>query len=189
MPIDEEAELARREEEWKCLSFDAGGQDGVVRTGISQAFWFDPTPVDGGAIRGFAPAKYDFDDGRGEAEVFWLDGLLRGGLRFPAYKKEGSRRAVTMLLSGPPGTGKSISRPNYACVGRRDGHKGSTPATRPPRRRPPGWLIMPPRFSERVSTASSITRVCPKARGAGAEEYTSERFSLPKSKKKEVMLI
>jgi len=39
-------------------------------------------------------------------DIFWLDMLLRGGFSLPTTPKE-KNRALTILVTGPPGTGKS----------------------------------------------------------------------------------
>lgn len=42
----------------------------------------------------------------GPEEIYWLDKLFEGGILLPEYTDE-NKRALTMLLTGPPGTGKS----------------------------------------------------------------------------------
>lgn len=43
---------------------------------------------------------------KGPEEVYWLDKLFEGGIFLPDNPK-GKKRALTILLTGPPGTGKS----------------------------------------------------------------------------------
>lgn len=69
-----------------------------IPTNVSGAFWCDPESLK------FVKAR------RPEAatsQVCWLDELLNGGVTIPTTPAKGPRRAVTMLLTGPPGTGKS----------------------------------------------------------------------------------
>lgn len=73
-----------------------------LRTGISKVFWCDP-----------ANGKYNFESAtmpalmndKGQSDLCWFDELFRGGIFIP--RQERRRRAVTLLLTGPPGTGKS----------------------------------------------------------------------------------
>src|SRR5438477_7771330 len=76
--------------------------DGHARipTMVSQAFWCDPAN------------KFSFDKAlmptlfEGADDLCWLDQLLEGGIMVP--QSGGAARAVTILLTGRPGTGKSI---------------------------------------------------------------------------------
>lgn len=74
----------------------------LLRTGISKVAWCDPAQR-----YAFAPAQIPVmkpEDQRKEP-VFWLDQILGGGFVLPDI--QGPRRALTVLLTGPPGTGKS----------------------------------------------------------------------------------
>jgi KaiC/GvpD/RAD55 family RecA-like ATPase len=64
--------------------------------------WCDPAQC-----YSFTPAQIPVmkSDEQRKEPVFWLDQILGGGLVLP--KIDGSRRALTVLLAGPPGTGKS----------------------------------------------------------------------------------
>lgn len=69
-----------------------------IPTGVSGAYWCDPE-------------KPNFEKARrpefATPQVCWLDELLAGGIAIPNTLGGGPNRAVTMLLTGPPGTGKS----------------------------------------------------------------------------------
>lgn len=73
----------------------------ILRTNVSGAFWctsdgrFDPARI--------ARMSQGPDPG---AQVCWLDNLLEGGIRLPKPDK-GEKRALTVLVTGSPGTGKS----------------------------------------------------------------------------------
>ena len=72
-----------------------------IYTKTSQAFWRNP---DGGFeaanIKNLKIWEDDLD------EVYWFDKLFEGGIFIPK-KLVGKNRALTILLTGPPGTGKS----------------------------------------------------------------------------------
>ncbi len=96
------------------VSSPMSGEEVRIKTNVSRAYWCDP-------CQGytFQPAVIPFikrqtKDGHAkkagiEAEqVGWLDQLLDGGLVLPGGVGGGpDKRALTMLLSGSPGTGKS----------------------------------------------------------------------------------
>jgi KaiC/GvpD/RAD55 family RecA-like ATPase len=66
----------------------------VVPTGVSGAFWCNPDTL-------------AFEEARSpKGQICWLDELLSGGVLIPG-SAAGQPRALTMLLTGPPGTGKS----------------------------------------------------------------------------------
>ncbi len=67
----------------------------TIPTKISQAFWCDSKSLK------FMPALV------AGQPVCWMDELLHGGIKFPE-PTAASPRALTLLLCGPPGTGKSI---------------------------------------------------------------------------------
>jgi KaiC/GvpD/RAD55 family RecA-like ATPase len=74
-----------------------------VPTGISKAYWYEPAG-EGSFSEASIPAP-----GSHHPEVAcWLDRLLEGGLKLPT-KLPGSSpaQALSLLLTGPPGTGKS----------------------------------------------------------------------------------
>src|ERR1700722_8630985 len=73
----------------------------IVPTGVSKPFWCDPvTPR-------FEPASLPSPSSeQGPSHTAWLDHLLGGGLVIPK-SSQGPKRALTILLTGPPGTGKS----------------------------------------------------------------------------------
>ncbi len=67
------------------------------RTNISQAFWC--SLADGQAS--FRPAVIPGD--HGPDSIAWFDELFKGGLRLPS----GGDKPITMLITGPPGSGKT----------------------------------------------------------------------------------
>jgi KaiC/GvpD/RAD55 family RecA-like ATPase len=76
----------------------------LYRTNVSQAFWYLPASVEEG--RPFAPARLTPPQAHGSgarATFAWFDELLRDGLYLPS---EG-RRPLTMVVAGPPGSGKT----------------------------------------------------------------------------------
>jgi KaiC/GvpD/RAD55 family RecA-like ATPase len=76
--------------------------DKLLQTGISEAFWCNPTK------------NYEFEKARisimheslPEHGTSWFDELFEGGIVLRP-QSEDRPRALTMVLSGPPGTGKS----------------------------------------------------------------------------------
>lgn len=74
-----------------------------LKTGVSSAFWCRPKL--GKPFYKFSPAKWPHPglmDASGP--ISWLDRLFDGGI----LVTDPSTRALTMLITGPPGTGKSI---------------------------------------------------------------------------------
>lgn len=71
------------------------GEGATLPTGISGAFWCDQTH----SILEPVPAR----DGSGQ--LCWLDELLNGGIHLP--RRQGGSRALSILVTGSPGTGKS----------------------------------------------------------------------------------
>jgi KaiC/GvpD/RAD55 family RecA-like ATPase len=70
-------------------------------TGISKVLWCVP---DGGRYT-FAPARIkDVMADQSTDRLCWFDELFHGGILIPHGN---NKRAVTMLITGPPGTGKS----------------------------------------------------------------------------------
>lgn len=84
-----------------------------LKTRISEAFWFDPSSTDEGDWIKPAripsmmeePSSQDTAEGR-EQSISWLDCLFHGGVFLPESKLE-DPRAITILITGPPGAGKS----------------------------------------------------------------------------------
>lgn len=74
----------------------ASADGGTLPTGVSGAFWCDPS----GPKFVEVPARKGKD-----GQLCWLDELLLGGIYIPD-RRDGAR-ALTMLVTGPPGTGKS----------------------------------------------------------------------------------
>ncbi|MFH1679872.1 MAG: ATPase domain-containing protein [Candidatus Eisenbacteria bacterium] len=76
-------------------------------THISQAFWCDPE-----RDYMFEQAQFSLGDSEGgeeggrEKAVSWLDTLFMGGIALPDTEEQ-EKRAITLLITGPPGTGKS----------------------------------------------------------------------------------
>src|SRR5262245_49938445 len=75
----------------------------TVQTGLSGAFWCEPT----GENYVFKPAYLGKQMTRAanEIQTCWLDELFEGGLEIP--KKGAGKTVMTFMLTGPPGTGKS----------------------------------------------------------------------------------
>lgn len=69
-----------------------------IITNISQAHWRS-------GDNKYAAARAWFNGQ--EQELCWFDRMLKGGIMLPKSSKEGLPRAITLLLSGPPGVGKS----------------------------------------------------------------------------------
>jgi KaiC/GvpD/RAD55 family RecA-like ATPase len=69
----------------------------IVATGISRAHWCHP-----GDPWNFRPA-IGLTNGNEDAPTSWFDELLGGGITIP----EKEEQALTLLLTGPPGTGKT----------------------------------------------------------------------------------
>jgi KaiC/GvpD/RAD55 family RecA-like ATPase len=79
----------------------------IVRTHISQAYWCDPAD------------NYSFKKARlalpgsseTDGDTAWLDELFNGGILIPGtdpkIDDDGRTNALTILVTGPPGTGKS----------------------------------------------------------------------------------
>src|SRR5687768_4238760 len=74
----------------------------ILPTGVSRVMWCDPAEG-----YQFSSAKIPVMQvsGREGDPVFWLDQILGGGFVLPTMST--SSRALTILLAGPPGTGKS----------------------------------------------------------------------------------
>ncbi|HEY3852955.1 MAG TPA: RAD55 family ATPase [Verrucomicrobiae bacterium] len=71
-----------------------------IKTNVSGIYWCDPA-----ANYAFKPASLSLSSAESPT-VAWLDGLLHGGITVP--ESAGSdRKAITILITGPPGTGKS----------------------------------------------------------------------------------
>ena len=72
-----------------------------IKSGISQAYWCDTSDT----IAKFQPAELAFDTPNKQT-LSWFDKLFEGGILLP---KGGSNilRPMTMLVSGPPGCGKT----------------------------------------------------------------------------------
>lgn len=74
-----------------------------IRTHISKAFWSKPKDEIEEAC---FPVSWQTDQNRKPASLSWFDQLFEGGLILPSSTSS-KNRALTMLLTGPPGTGKS----------------------------------------------------------------------------------
>ena len=72
-------------------------------THISEICWCNPSTEAGYKIE---TAKIQLPSQPKPRTTAWLDELLDGGFEIPA-QKGGKRQAVSILLTGPPGTGKS----------------------------------------------------------------------------------
>ena len=70
-------------------------------TKISEAFWCDSN----GEFKSASIPKMQLFE-EGPKEIFWLDKLFEGGIFIPKELPK-KNRALTILLTGPPGTGKS----------------------------------------------------------------------------------
>lgn len=74
-----------------------------LKTGVSAAFWCKPKAE--GPFYEFKPATWPHPALRDSSEqISWLDRLFEGAIEVT----DQGTRALTMLLTGPPGTGKSI---------------------------------------------------------------------------------
>ena len=78
-----------------------------LRTGVSKAYWCEPDHGKWAFKPAFMPTITE--SGGPKAQVAWLDVLLEGGIQIPSWALESGddHRALTMLVSGPPGVGKS----------------------------------------------------------------------------------
>ncbi|HEY9153274.1 MAG TPA: ATPase domain-containing protein [Anaerolineales bacterium] len=72
-----------------------------IKSGISQAYWCDTSAK----IAEFQPAKIAFDTPNAET-LSWFDKLFEGGILLPSGEST-ILRPITMLVSGPPGCGKT----------------------------------------------------------------------------------
>lgn len=72
-----------------------------IKSGISQAYWCDTSHE----IAQFQPATIAFDT-NGQQVISWFDNLFEGGISLPKGDTD-ILRPLTMLVSGPPGTGKT----------------------------------------------------------------------------------
>ncbi len=94
----------------KAAGFRVADRDEIITTRIAQAHWFNPFLFQDEPAA-FEPARLGGgvsaaeEDGR--ANVCWLDELFAGGIRLPATGGGEAKQALTILLSGPPGTGKT----------------------------------------------------------------------------------
>lgn len=81
----------------------------LLKTYVSQARWCSPNGE-------FNEAKWRLPGPRAQSdaqEIYWLDHILDGGIYLPRDLTEDQRegqnsRALTLLLTGPPGSGKSV---------------------------------------------------------------------------------
>src|ERR1700732_4339274 len=71
----------------------------LLTTNVSQAFWCTHD-----ARSPFQPATDPQKDGK--KKIAWLDELFEGGIELPEAPAHG-HRALTLLVTGPPGGGKS----------------------------------------------------------------------------------
>jgi archaellum biogenesis ATPase FlaH len=72
-----------------------------IKSGMSQAYWCDTSEH----IAKFQPAKIAFDT-PDKQDLAWFDTLFEGGLMLPkAFEDE--PHPLTMLVAGPPGSGKT----------------------------------------------------------------------------------
>jgi KaiC/GvpD/RAD55 family RecA-like ATPase len=72
-----------------------------IKSGISQAFWCDTSS----ALAKFQAAELAFDTSNMQT-LSWFDNLFEGGISLPKGRGD-VLRPVTMLVSGPPGCGKT----------------------------------------------------------------------------------
>jgi len=79
----------------------ASNELALTKSGISQAYWCDT----GDSITQFKEAEIAFDT-TVRQKLSWFDKLFEGGLLLPE-DAEDSLRPITMLVSGPPGCGKT----------------------------------------------------------------------------------
>lgn len=72
-----------------------------IKTGISQAYWCDTSDT----IAKFQAAELAFDTPN-KQHLSWFDKLFEGGISLPKGNSD-ILRPITMLVSGPPGCGKT----------------------------------------------------------------------------------
>lgn len=79
-----------------------------LKTDISKAFWCDST---GNFLEAKAPKiKFPLQNGNDkyiDNTICWLDELFEGGIVIPEYMDDDRKRALTILITGTTGTGKS----------------------------------------------------------------------------------
>lgn len=85
---------------------------GKIKTHVSQAYWCSPRE-NGFALR-LAEVPSMVKGADDAPTISWLDKLLEGGIELPGIGRVGEPpdmknpgRALTLLITGPPGTGKS----------------------------------------------------------------------------------
>jgi KaiC/GvpD/RAD55 family RecA-like ATPase len=76
----------------------------ILKTGISQTFWCNSE----NGFATFRPALFSMGTGY-KQPISWFDSLLEGGIKLPEDTKEKDREQIplTLLITGPPGSGKT----------------------------------------------------------------------------------
>ena len=72
-----------------------------IKTGISQAYWCDTSDT----LARFEEASLTFDT-QNKQSLSWFDKMFEGGILLPRGESA-TLRPITMLVSGPPGCGKT----------------------------------------------------------------------------------